>query len=259
MLALRELQRQFVQALFDDAGCVVVSHIEANDVDPDHRLDIYRNNLREGFIKALAIGFPVIERLVGTEYFRQLARQFLRAHPSRAGNLHHIGAPFSGFLREHFAHTEYLYLPDVAALEWAHQQALVAADAAALSIDALREIDPAHYESLRFTLHPACSLVRSPFPIVRIWRANQPDASGAEVIDLHSSGDSVLILRAPESIEFHRLPPDEFALLEAFAEHTTLGTAFERAYAADIAFDLGAALRRFLNLHIFMGLERTSS
>ncbi len=55
------------------------------------RLDIYRNNLREGFVKALALGFPVIERLVGAEYFHQLAIELLRAHPSRSGNLHHGG------------------------------------------------------------------------------------------------------------------------------------------------------------------------
>jgi hypothetical protein len=254
VLALRDLQRQFVQALFDDTDGAVLANIDANGIDPDQRLDIYRNNLCDGFTKALAIGFPVIERLVGTDYFRQLARQLLRAHPSRAGNLHHIGAPFSGFLREHFSQTEYAYLADVAALEWAHQEALVAADAEALSVDALRAIDSTLYESLRFTLHPACGLVRSPFPVVHIWRANQPEASGDEVINLDSGGDNVLVLRAAECIEFHRLPMGEFALLEAFARHETLGAAFESACAADTSLDLGSALRHFLNLHIFTGI-----
>jgi hypothetical protein len=259
MLALRDLQRQFVHALFDDASESLKAHIDANGIDGTDRLEIYRNNLREGFIKALALGFPVIERLVGTDYFRQLARQFQLAHPSRAGNLHHIGAPFAGYLREQLGQTEYAYLADVAALEWAHQEALVAEDAATLSIDALRHVDPAQYESLRFTLHPAIGLVRSPFPIVRIWRANQPDTPSDEMIDLASGGDNVLVLRGADCIEFHRLPAPDFALLEAFAQNETLGTAFEKSLIVEASFDLGAALRRLLILPVFTHLQRTPS
>ena len=141
MLALRELQTRFTDALFDGADAAVQGEIVADGVSVAERIDIYRNNLREGFSKALAIGFPVIEKLVGAEYFRQLALDFLGAHPSRAGNLHHIGAPFPAFLRERFAETEYAYLTDVAALEWACEEALVAPDAAPISADDLREID----------------------------------------------------------------------------------------------------------------------
>src|SRR5438552_18891311 len=81
MSSLRDLQRQFVGALFDEL--------------PDTRagLEIYRNNLHEGFCKVLALEFPVIQRLVGADYFRQLGRDFLHAHPSRGGDLHAIGAP----------------------------------------------------------------------------------------------------------------------------------------------------------------------
>jgi hypothetical protein len=252
VLALRELQTRFVDALFDGATAPVESQIRADGISAAERLDIYRNNLREGFIKALAIGFPVIERLVGVDYFRQLALDFLRAHPSRAGNLHHIGAPLSQFLEQRFAQTEYAYLADVAVLEWAHQEALVAADADPLSPDALRDVDPASYEALCFDLHPACGLVRSAFPIVRIWRANQPESASEEIIDLGSGGDNVLVLRTPECIEFHRLPPGDFAALEAFARGLNLGAAFEAAQAADATFDLGAALRRFLSLNILL-------
>ena len=253
MLALRELQTRFVDALFEGAVEPIASHIVANGMEGAARLDIYRNNLHEGFIKALALGFPVIERLVGEDYFRQLALDFLRAYPSRAGNLHHIGTPLSGFLQERFAQTEYAYFADIAALEWAHQEALVAVDVEPMAPDALRAIDPAAYEALRFTLHPACGLVQSAYPIVRIWRANQPGTSSEDTIDLASGGDNVLVLRTPECIEFHRLPAGDFAALAAFSRGETLGAAFEAAQAADPMYDLGAALRRFMTLSIFTG------
>lgn len=255
MLALRDLQTRFAAALFDGAIERMETHIEQNGVASAARLDIYRNNLREGFIKALALGFPVIERLVGEDYFRHLALDFLKAHPSRAGNLHHIGAPLADFLEARFEHTEYAYFADVAALEWAHQEALVATDELAISADALRSVDPALYDLLHFDLHPAVRLVQSNYPIVRIWRANQPDAADGGTIDLGSGGDNVLVLRTAECIEFHRIPAGDFAFLLALSQGENLGAALDPAQAADVQFDLGTALRRGLSLNLFTGFR----
>jgi hypothetical protein len=255
VLALRELQQRFADALFDGADGAVAPEVAANGIDPGQRIDIYRTNLREGFVQALAISFPVIERLVGADYFRQLALDFLRAYPSRAGNLHHIGGPLPGFLRERFADSDYAYLADVAALEWAYEEALIAADAQPMTVDALSEIDPADYEQLRFDLHPASKLVRSAYPIVRIWRANQPETASDELIDLRAGGERVLVLRTAEGIEFHSLPLGDFAALDAFARGEPLGVALDEAQQADAAFDLGAALVRFMRLNVLVGLR----
>src|SRR3954453_14142785 len=83
MPGLRELQLQFVAAMFAESDAIQ-THVRDDGMSASARLGIYRNNLREGFIKALALGFPVIERLGGTDYFRQLALEFMSAHPSRA-------------------------------------------------------------------------------------------------------------------------------------------------------------------------------
>jgi hypothetical protein len=255
VLALRDLQLRFAEALFDGTDDRVEAQIVANGLPVAERVEIYRNNLRAGFIKALAIGFPVVERLVGVDYFRQLALDFLRACPSRAGNLHHIGGPFVPFLRERFASAEYAYLADVAALEWAYEEVFIAPDAEPISLEALRDVEPASYEHLRFDLHPACTLVKSTYPIVRIWRANQPEASGEETIDLRDGGDNVLVLRAPDGIQLHRLPSGDFAALDALARGLPLGAALEAAQSADTTFDLGAALRCFMSLNLLVRLH----
>jgi hypothetical protein len=246
MHALRELQDQFASALFGDGSAA--PDIRSNGIAASDRIDIYRNNLREGFLKTLALEFPATQRLVGADYFRQTGLEFLRAHPSRAGNLHHVGAPFPAFLRERFLGTEYEYLPDVAALEWAYQESMVAADAAPFDVDTLREAAP---DALRLALHPAVRLVRSAYPIVRIWRANRPESASDETIDLGSGGDSVLILRAARHVEFHRLPAGQFALLERVSQGASLSDAFEAALAADHSFDLTEALRSFVLLGVF--------
>jgi hypothetical protein len=261
MPALRELQLSFLAALFDAAQESVHEHVRSNGIDAAARLDIYRNNLREGFVKALAIGFPVIERLAGTDYFRQLALAFLQAYPSRSGNLHHIGEPFAPFLQQKFDGTPYAYFADLAALEWAYQQALIAEDAVALTAEAFRDIDVAHYEHLRLAFHPTCAFIRSAFPIVLIWRANQVETLSDEVIDLACRADNVLVMRTAECVEFHRLPLPQFAFFEALHRGESLGMALERAQTVSADFDTGAALRHLLELRILtgVGLPATSA
>src|SRR4051794_15920913 len=119
MLPLRDLQKIFAEALFDGVPGAVAPWIhgyekgaaQSVELDARSRIAIYRNNLHEGFRKALALEFPVIERLVGEDYFRQLALAFQVEHPSRFGDLHGIGEPFARFLLRQFEDTQYAYLP----------------------------------------------------------------------------------------------------------------------------------------------------
>jgi Putative DNA-binding domain len=266
MLPLRDLQSRFDRALFDDAPDAVAPWIRVCGVDEERggdldscaRLAIYRNNLREGFIKALALEFPVIERLVGNDYFRQLALEFLAEYPSRAGDLHPIGEPFPQYLRLRFGETPYAYLPDVAALEWAYQQALVAADAPLFDLATLREIPQETYGRLRFTLHPACGLMRSPYPVMRIWAANQPHAAGDEAVDLSSGAEFILIRRAAEGVEMRSIAAAHFAILDAFSLGASLADALETALAIDPDFDLGEALRCFIGLGVLTATHDAS-
>jgi hypothetical protein len=259
MLPLRDLQKRFDSALFNDAPDTVAPWIRGFDTGADSsaQIAIYRNNLREGFRKALALGFPVIERLVGEDYFRQLALSFQAEHPSHCGDLHPIGEPFAQFLHLRFDDTQYAYLSDVAALEWAYQQASVAADAPPFDPEALRETPPDLYGQIRFTLHPACGLLRSPYPVLRIWAVNQSDAADGEVVDLSSGGDFVLIRRAAEGVQMRRIGAADFAILDAFSQAAVLGDALETAFAIDCDFNPGDALRRFIGLGVLAATPST--
>ena len=250
MLSLRELQLSFATAVLDGSCAAIGPWIRDEGLDRAARVDIYRNNLHEGFLKALSLGFPVIQRLVGEDYFGQLGRLFLAEYPSRAGNLHHIGAPFAGFLREQFGATTYSYLPDIAELEWAYQECLIAPDVAPLDPTPLQTMPPERLADLRFDVHPACKLVSSEFPIVRIWRANQEDRDGTETIDLGQGGDFVLVRRNDEGIELRRLPGADFALLRCIVRGGTLGDALQIASAVAADFNIATALRHFVGLGV---------
>lgn len=240
----------FGAALFDGTTEVLMPWICSDGIDAESRIEVYRNNLRETFNKTLALEFPVTRRLVGADYFRELALSFLGHYPSCSGDLHHIGEYFPSFLAGWFENTSYGYMSDVASLEWAYQDSLRGAEAAPLDQDELLNFKPEACAELRFMLHPACRLVRSAYPIVRIWRVNQSEAPVTETIDLASGPDHVLVRRVPEGAEFHRLPPGDFALLAALAGGATLGEAYDAGCAADPEFNVGAALRRMVELGV---------
>jgi hypothetical protein len=243
MLSLREWQSQFAAALFNELPA-------PGGVATATGFEVYRNNLHEGFLKALALEFPVIQRLVGEDYFRQLAREFLHAHPSRAGDLHAIGAPFPNYLRSRFAQTQYAYLPDVAQLEWAYELAAIAADAAVFDVRTLAQVDPDSYGELRFALHPACYLVSSRYPILRIWQVNQMDSDPDLTVDLSIGPDHIVTTRAAHGVEWVRVRSGDFRLLECFARGATLGEALSTLQLIEPAFDLGDALRRLIALEM---------
>jgi len=249
VLSLRELQQHFASGLLKSTDEPVTKWIRTDGIHPSARLAIYRSNLHAGFIKTLTLEFPVIHQLVGDDYFRQLSLAFLARHPSRSGDLHHVGAPCPSFLAEQFAKTEFLYLADVARLEWACQECLIAEDSEPLDPHKLRDISADAYGELRFTLRPACRLLHSVFPVLRIWEVNQPEAARDEIVDLRTGPDYLVVMRSSR-LDLCRVPENDFHLLGKFAEGRTLDSAFEAVLATDSQFDLGAALRRCIAIGV---------
>jgi hypothetical protein len=241
LLSLRDLQLRFLAALYEGQDALLTGSLDEAKPRAASRIGVYRNNLREGFIKTLALEFPVVERLVGEAFFRQTAREFQLRHPSRSGDLADVGERFPDFLREHFGTGEYAYLPDVADLEWALQKVAIAPDRERLSASQLAAIDPSRYEDLVFEPHPATRLVESRYPIVRIWQSNQAGAA-EEVIDLDAGGDRVLVRRRDEELEFLRFDEATFLFARMLARRTPLGLATDASLALDPAFDLPRAL-----------------
>jgi hypothetical protein len=247
MTSLRELQQSFVDGVLLGDTARIGALIRRNGIAPERRVGIYRNNAVEGFLKTMRATFPVLLRLAGENWFLQTAREYMHRFPSRCGNVHYIGEHFADFLDGHLAGSDHLYFADVARLEWAYQQVLVAADHPHFEIAALATVPPANYEALTFETHPAMRLVSSPYPILAIWKANQPDADIAP-IHLDDGPSRVLIIRREDHVELRELAAGEFVLLNAFGNGDSFAKAADAALQADAAIDLGAALAHIMQL-----------
>ncbi len=219
MASLRELQESFARALRDPAADCAVT--------PPANLDVYRNNTRSVFRSALEQIFPVVLRRVGEDYFRQLTFHYRAASPSRSGDLHWVGRDFPGFLATHLRGTDYLWLADLARLEWARCEASVAREERAVGVNALAAFAPAELERVTFTLQPSLRLVASPYPIYSVWQANQFE--NAPPLDQSPGPEYGMVRSSDDLADVQTLAPDLFAFLSALSSGATLGEAMSTA------------------------------
>ena len=231
---LAGLQRRFAAALrasgehaSADVGrfaCVVVD----DGLDPESRVQVYRNNVFAMFEGALARTCPVLRQRVGNGYFRGLASAYREAHPSRSGGLPWVGRSFPAWLGTHLAGTEYAWLADLARLEWACEEALVAGRAAPLERAALAGVAAEDLADTRLELQPGMRLVGSDHPVWSVWRENQPGASGAPV-DFSIGPQRVAVACGEDGLVLHLLPEDHFMFVTALAARATLATAVDES------------------------------
>lgn len=188
--------------------------------DLDRRFAVYRNTVQTGLIRALATRFPVIEQLVGADFFAAMARVFVCHAPPADPVLLRWGGAFPGFL-DGFAPVAHLpFLGDVARIEWARGEAYHAADATPVAPDALRAHDPGR---LRLSLHPSVRLVASPHPALQIWQGHQP---GARPGPLAPGPDHALIARALDfAVQVTAIDAGDHAVLSAVLRGQSLGQA----------------------------------
>lgn len=244
MSSLRELQRDFFGAIRQPApnerciGRVLPAEIPAR-----RRLQIYRNHHRVSLAGALSACFPVVERLVGTACFTALARRYVETRPPRAGQLLDYGRGFPAFLEGAETLAGLAYVTEVAALEWLRQEAYHAEDAPRLHLARLAEVPPSAQEYLRLALHPSVRLLRSPYPVVSIWRTNHRDAE-PEVIDLARGGENALVWRSAAGVEVRRVDAADMALIGLLQAGEPFSLACEAALERSGAFDPGQALAR---------------
>jgi hypothetical protein len=248
MNSLHETQRRFTNYTLRGLGQdLAADGIKSNFLTAQQRLAIYRNNSQLGLTEALSDGYPVVNKLVGTEFFNHLARSYIRRHPPKAGCLLSFGGQFADFISAFESAAVLPYLPDMARLEWYWHEAFHEADAKPLAMAMLAKVDPASYGKLGFTLHPSSRFLVSDYPILKIWQSNQDDYEGNEQINLDEGGCHLLIYRPEWDVVIFPLSEAEYQFLNLLAMELTLIQALEQVMAKAPNFAVQAVLQRWIN------------
>jgi hypothetical protein len=248
MSELRELQREMLAGLVNPAATAYTRRLRAvRGIGAESRLAIYRNNIEQGRIQALQLTYPVVLRLVGEDCFRQFARAYACATPSRSGNLDDYGASFAGFLVQHEHFHGLPYLADVATLEWLLHEVHQASAPVRLSDDALQSLASADPESVSVGLDPSCRLFTSPFPVHRIWQMNQSNHT-PELMALDDGAVRLLVVQHDWQVMMRELGPGEYAFAGACERGLSLLDACDAALECEATLDLGRCLHQFIHL-----------
>lgn len=143
-----------------------------NGSDPARRFGVYRNNVIVSLVDALADTYPVVQAMVGVEFFRAMAREFVRVRPPTSPVLALYGAGFAEFI-EGFAPAAGLpYLPDLARLE-------------------LMRVEVYH------ALQPSVRQLDSRYAVASLWAAHQVDDIDAALAQVDpAAAESAQVLRA---------------------------------------------------------------
>jgi len=253
MPGLREIQERFSANILDAGAAEILRDVKPGVFEPGLRLQVYRNNVYTGFTEALRAVYPVVEKLVGGRFFLYACNEFIARQPSGSGDLHDFGSEFGPFLAAFEPAGELRYLPDVAQLEWYFHETYHEAGAGVLDLEALGRIPPEQYERLRFQMNPASRLMKSKFPVVEIWRVNQEDFCGEQLVNLDDGGVQLLMIRCGEEIEMHPLQAADFKMLSRIARDDALGDCLRAAQDIDPDFDLSGFLPRFVANQTLVG------
>jgi hypothetical protein len=237
-------QADFAAALIERSGAPPQGVRSWTGVPPIKRFEVYRNNVRASLTRALAIRFPVAEKIVGTDFFAAMAREYILLNPPRSPILLHYGAEFADFAGSFPQAQSVPYLCDVMRLENACLRAYHAADVPLLDPATLTNLGADQLTNLQFDFHPAFAVVQSPHPILTIWTMNDGDGVPGPIEPW--SGEDALVVRPDCKVLMHRLPPGGATFLLGLQAGETLGRAAERVIEEVPDFDLSANLKGIL-------------
>lgn len=218
-----------------------------NGSDPAARMAVYRNNVVSSLIDALAETFPVVQALVGEEFFRAMASVFVRQAPPQSRILANYGEGFPEFVERFEPAQSVPYLPDMARLELARVRAYHAADVGPVAneVVGLALASGERIGELCIACHPSVAIVRSAFAVVSLWAAHQVESDDLGAIDPGQPEDAI-VLRDGLAVLVMALPSGTAEFVTAISSARNLGVAAATAAGVAPAFDLSATLALLL-------------
>ncbi len=248
MSALREFQMSFKGYLTGsgEEAAIIAERFIANGFADN--ADIYRNNVRHAHVGALSAIYPAIRALVGDDYFDGLAARYANASPPVSAVLAGYGAGFADHLGSRPELSQVPFLPDVARLEWAMNEAFHAhssfsfapEQAAQFFADGAGELDLVASTRL-LTLDHAALEIRS--------AALEGDAE--TIAALVPGRQHLAVFRVAGTVRAEPLSSGEFAFLRGLSVGGPLDSAIAAAFAAESDFSPAEALGRLLHLGVF--------
>jgi hypothetical protein len=248
-----DFAKAFASGLTDPSVAPPAQLVAAAGKGVIKRYNIYRNNVTVSLIDAVAAIYPAVQRITGSDFFRAMARFYVRTSPPVSPLLFDYGRAFPDFIEAYEYAQQMPWLADVARIERAWLDAYHAADLPVLPAQTFAETDPARLGDLCFTPHPAARVVRSAYPAVAIFAMNRQDGPVEPLCS--SDREDALVTRPEQDVLVSRLPEGAAVFLNSLIEGEPLGVAAATALDEAPSFDLPASLAGMITSGVFSAIS----
>lgn len=258
-MQLNEVQARMRDVILDHPDVVanppadLAAVFETRDIALGDRLKVYRNNIVGSLSDIMVASFPVLEKVVGKPFLEGMSRSFILKNPPAQGCLNYYGRGFAEFIEGFEPAKSLAYLPDIARLEIAMNDAYYALDDAALDAQDLARIDPEKLGDLNLRLRDYVHLLSSPFALLDIRDFALAGGDGeAPVLEREIF---IMVHRPKFDAQMVVLDAAAFNMLTKFKQGATLGEAVEEVLSQYPDFDFQGFLGKHITLETFRALD----
>lgn len=231
MLSLSELQTIFLKSSVqrdESAAAELIRFIRATaNKTPAERLAIYRSNIQETHINALQDIYAVCKKLVGNNYFRQLAGLYVSLYPSKDHDLNRYGEKFPDFLDEIITTrpeaSSLCYLSDIARLEWLYHKSHYTIDESPFDVSLLSEMPQQQWIDLQFRTSASLGLLCSGYPVFEIWCYHQGKMDSVLALEESAELQHIAVWRKKLEFKIEVISALAYGWLIALGDGANLG------------------------------------
>lgn len=173
MSTLNELQGDFQNAILRGDPRFRAAVVNDERVGAEKRIGIYADAYRLRLIEALQDTYTALHAVLGDEQFDTLARGYIEAHTPGHYSIRWYGDRLSEFARATEPWRGMPAIAELAAFEWAFEEAFDAANAEPVTESVLAGLAPENWASLRVAFHPSLRRLRLEWNVTDVWNAVQ--------------------------------------------------------------------------------------
>jgi hypothetical protein len=175
---LKDLQKEFYQDVLNPESAK--NYLSNGNFSPKDLVQIYHHQYFISLSEALGNSYSCVKRLVGEDFFYQLAHHFVETHPSKTGSIIDYGNEFAKFIQHSPLCKSMPYLADVAKFERLYERCYFSLEA-------------------EFFMH-------SPYPVIKIWQLNE----NSEQLDFNSGGDYLSVYKRGAEVLVEKITQQQY-------------------------------------------------
>jgi len=186
------------------------------------RLDIYRYAYQKRLVDILMNDYVSIYKILGTEAFFEMAKDYLQVYPSTSFTVRHFGQHLAAYFFAKKTYADYPYLSQLADFEWAKATVFDAPDTPVLSLSQLENIPLTAWEDATFSFIPAMKRLLYDYNIPQIWQSLKDGGDISEPVALEKPL-SWVIWRKSLNPHWYSMPKEEDWFFIEARRGTTFG------------------------------------